>query len=88
MTSIVPQSSLGRSNAIRKQQASTAFVTKVIAESAGAGIKAAVIIQAAFKEFGPAGTDLEKQILKCREIWRRSRPNRPTTGTEVTLRTI
>lgn len=40
-----------------------ATVPEIIGECATAGVKGAVIISAGFKEVGPAGAELEKQIL-------------------------
>ena len=41
-----------------------AAVPSVIGECADAGIKAAVIISAGFKEVGPAGAELEREVLQ------------------------
>src|SRR5271156_1198189 len=39
-------------------------VPQVIAECAEAGVKGAIIISAGFKEIGPEGADLERQVLE------------------------
>jgi len=52
-----------------------ATVPGIIAECAGAGVKGAVIISAGFKESGPAGAELEKQILERRGNMRIIGPN-------------
>jgi acetyltransferase len=52
-----------------------ATVPGIIAECAAAGIKGAVIISAGFKESGPAGVELEKQILERRGKMRIIGPN-------------
>ena len=41
-----------------------AAVPPVIAEAVAAGVKAAVVISAGFKELGPPGVELERQILE------------------------
>ena len=50
-------------------------VPGIVAECAAAGVKGAVIISAGFKEFGPAGAELEKQILERRGKMRIIGPN-------------
>jgi acetyltransferase len=50
-------------------------VPDIIAECAAAGVKGAVIISAGFKECGPAGAELEKQILMRRDRMRIIGPN-------------
>ena len=52
-----------------------ATVPEVVAECAAAGVKGAVIISAGFKECGPAGAELEEQILKRRGKMRIIGPN-------------
>ena len=52
-----------------------ATVPGVVAECAAAGVKGAVIISAGFKECGPAGAELEKQILDGRGKMRIIGPN-------------
>ena len=52
-----------------------ATVPGIIAECAAAGVKGAVIISAGFKESGPAGAELEKQILERRGNMRIIGPN-------------
>ena len=37
---------------------------QVIAECVDAGVKGAIIISAGFKEIGPEGADLERQVLE------------------------
>jgi len=55
--------------------APAAIVPKIVGECAEAGVKGAVIISAGFKEFGPAGVELEKQILARRGQMRIIGPN-------------
>ena len=43
-----------------------ATVPQIVSECAAAGVRGAVIISAGFKESGPAGAELEKQILARR----------------------
>ncbi len=52
-----------------------ATVPGIVAECAAAGVKGAVIISAGFKECGPAGAELEKQILERRGKMRIIGPN-------------
>ena len=52
-----------------------ATVPRVVAECAAANVKGAVIISAGFKECGPAGAELEKQILANRGRMRIIGPN-------------
>ena len=52
-----------------------ATVPGVVAECAAAGVKGAVIISAGFKECGPVGAELEKQILERRGKMRIIGPN-------------
>jgi acetyltransferase len=52
-----------------------ATVPAIVAECAAAGVKGAVIISAGFKECGPAGAELEKQILEQRGKMRIIGPN-------------
>ena len=52
-----------------------AAVPGIIAECAAVGVKGAVIISAGFKESGPAGADLERQILERRGNMRIVGPN-------------
>jgi acetyltransferase len=52
-----------------------ATVPRIIGECAAAGVKGAVIISAGFKESGPAGAELEKQILQRRGKMRIIGPN-------------
>ena len=52
-----------------------ATVPGIVAECAAADVKGAVIISAGFKECGPAGAELEEQILKCRGKMRIIGPN-------------
>jgi acetyltransferase len=52
-----------------------ATVPGIVAECAAAGVKCAVIISAGFKECGPAGAELEKQILARRGKMRIIGPN-------------
>ena len=52
-----------------------ATVPGIIAECAAVGVKGAVIISAGFKESGPAGVELEKQILERRGKMRIIGPN-------------
>src|SRR6476646_701014 len=52
-----------------------ATVPGIIAECAAVGVKGAVIISAGFKESGPAGAELEKQILERRGKMRIIGPN-------------
>jgi acetyltransferase len=52
-----------------------ATVPGVVVECAAAGVKGAVIISAGFKECGPAGAELEKQILERRGKMRIIGPN-------------
>ena len=52
-----------------------ATVPGIVGECAAAGVKGAVIISAGFKECGPAGAELEKQILKQRGKMRIIGPN-------------
>jgi acetyltransferase len=46
-----------------------------VGQCAAAGVKGAVIISAGFKEVGPAGAELEKQVLACRGKMRVVGPN-------------
>jgi acetyltransferase len=67
-----------------------ATVPGVVAECAAAGVKGAVIISAGFKECGPAGAELERQILKQRGQMRIIGPNcvgimLPHTGLNATF---
>ena len=50
-------------------------VPQIVAECAAANVKGAVIISAGFKECGPAGAELEKQILARRGRMRIIGPN-------------
>ncbi len=52
-----------------------ATVPGIVAECAAADVKGAVIISAGFKECGPAGAELEEQILKCSGKMRIIGPN-------------
>ena len=52
-----------------------ATVPGIVAECAAVGVKGAVIISAGFKECGPAGAELEKQILERRGKMRIIGPN-------------
>jgi Acyl-CoA synthetase (NDP forming) len=52
-----------------------ATVPKIVGECAAANVKGAVIISAGFKECGPAGVELEKQILAQRGRMRIIGPN-------------
>jgi len=52
-----------------------AIVPKIVAECTAAGLKGVVIISAGFKECGPAGAELEKQILERRGQMRIIGPN-------------
>lgn len=52
-----------------------ATVPGIVGECAAAGVKGAVIISAGFKECGPAGAELEKQILARRGTIRIIGPN-------------
>ena len=52
-----------------------ATVPGIVAECAAADVKGAVIISAGFKECGPAGAELEKQILERRGKMRIIGPN-------------
>jgi len=52
-----------------------ATVPGIVGECAAAGVKGAVIISAGFKEFGPAGAELEKEILARRGTMRIIGPN-------------
>ena len=52
-----------------------ATVPEIVAECAAAGVKGAVVISAGFKECGPAGAELEKQILERRGKMRIIGPN-------------
>jgi acetyltransferase len=52
-----------------------ATVPGIVAECAAADVKGAVIISAGFKECGPAGAELEEQILKRRGKMRIIGPN-------------
>jgi acetyltransferase len=52
-----------------------ATVPRIVGECAAAGVKGAVIISAGFKECGPAGAELEKQILARRGKMRIIGPN-------------
>jgi acetyltransferase len=52
-----------------------ATVPGLIAECAGKGVKGAVIISAGFKESGPAGAELEQQVLERRGNMRIIGPN-------------
>jgi acetyltransferase len=52
-----------------------ATVPRIIAECAAVGVKGVVIISAGFKESGPAGAELERQILERRGNMRIIGPN-------------
>ncbi len=52
-----------------------ATVPQIVGECTAAGVKGAVIISAGFKECGPAGAELEKQILARRGRMRIIGPN-------------
>jgi acetyltransferase len=52
-----------------------ATVPEIVGECAAAGVKGAVIISAGFKECGPAGAELEKEILARRGKMRIIGPN-------------
>ena len=52
-----------------------ATVPAIVGECAAANVKGAVIISAGFKEFGPAGAELERQILAQRGRMRIIGPN-------------
>ena len=52
-----------------------ATVPEIVGECAAAGVKGAVIISAGFKECGPAGAELEQQILARRGRMRIIGPN-------------
>jgi acetyltransferase len=52
-----------------------ATVPGIVAECAAAGVKGAVVISAGFKECGPAGAELEEQILRRRRRMRIIGPN-------------
>jgi acetyltransferase len=52
-----------------------ATVPEIVSECAAADVKGAVIISAGFKEIGPAGAELEKQILAQRGRMRIIGPN-------------
>lgn len=52
-----------------------AMVPDIVAECAAKGVKGAVIVSAGFKECGPAGAELEKQILERRGQMRIIGPN-------------
>jgi len=52
-----------------------ATVPGIVADCADAGVKGAIIISAGFKESGPAGAELEKQILERRGKMRIIGPN-------------
>jgi acetyltransferase len=52
-----------------------ATVAGIIGECAAAGVRGAVIISAGFKECGPAGAELEKQILERQGKMRIIGPN-------------
>jgi acetyltransferase len=52
-----------------------ATVPQIVGECAAAGVKGAVIISAGFKECGPAGAELEKQIFTRRGQMRIIGPN-------------
>jgi acetyltransferase len=52
-----------------------AAVPEIVAECAATGVKGAVIISAGFKECGPAGAELEKQVLERRGQMRIIGPN-------------
>jgi acetyltransferase len=52
-----------------------ATVPQIVGECAAAGVKGAIIISAGFKECGPAGGELEKQILARRGRMRIIGPN-------------
>jgi acetyltransferase len=52
-----------------------ATVPGIVGECAAAGVKGAVIISAGFKECGPAGVELEKEILARRGTMRIIGPN-------------
>lgn len=52
-----------------------ATVPQIVGECAAAGVKGAVIISAGFKEIGPAGAELEKQIVAQRGQMRIIGPN-------------
>jgi acetyltransferase len=67
-----------------------ATVPEIVGECAAAGVKGAVIISAGFKECGPAGAELEKQILARRGHMRIIGPNcvgvmLPHTGLNATF---
>jgi acetyltransferase len=52
-----------------------ATVPQIVSDCAAAGVKGAVVISAGFKECGPAGAELEKQILERRGKMRIIGPN-------------
>jgi acetyltransferase len=52
-----------------------ATVPGIVGECAAAGVKGAVIVSAGFKECGPAGAELEKQVLQRRGQMRIIGPN-------------
>jgi acetyltransferase len=52
-----------------------ATIPGIVAECAAAGVKGAIIISAGFKECGPAGAELEKQVLERRGKMRIIGPN-------------
>jgi acetyltransferase len=52
-----------------------ATTPQIVAECAAAGVKGAVIISAGFKECGPPGAELEKQVLERRGQMRIIGPN-------------
>jgi acetyltransferase len=52
-----------------------ATVPRIVQECAAAGVKGAIIISAGFKECGPAGAELEKEILARRGQMRIIGPN-------------
>jgi acetyltransferase len=52
-----------------------ATVPQIVAECAAAGVKGAVIVSAGFKECGPTGAELEKQVLERRGKMRIIGPN-------------
>ncbi len=52
-----------------------ATVPGIVAECAAEGVKGAVVISAGFKECGPAGVELEKQVLERRGKMRIIGPN-------------
>ena len=52
-----------------------ATVPQIVSECAAAGVRGAVIISAGFKESGPAGAELEREILTRRGLMRIIGPN-------------